>query len=124
QTLLSLYPLPNFNGKARYNFQAPIVSSLHQDSMQFRVNRQLGRKNNLAGTLQLQSSRTDNPNLFGFLATGRQLTDASTVNCRHTISSNFFVNLGYQFSRNATQNVPFFANRFNVSGAAGIAGNN
>ncbi len=124
QTLLGLYPLPNFNGQARYNFQVPIVSSLHQDSLQFRVNRQLGRKNNLSGTLQLQSSRTDNPNLFGFLATGRQLADASTVNWRHTFSSQFFVNLGYQFNRNSAQTVPFFSERLNVSGAAGIAGNN
>ena len=51
QALLSLYPLPNFTGQARYNFQVPIVSSLHQDSLQFRANRQLGRKNNLSGTL-------------------------------------------------------------------------
>jgi hypothetical protein len=124
QTLLSLYPLPNFNGQARYNFQVPIVSSLHQDSLQFRAVRQLGRKNNLSGTLQLQSSRTDNPNLFGFLATGSQLTNASTVNWRHNFSSQYFVNLGYQFNRNSSRNVPFFAQRFNVSAAAGITGNN
>ena len=123
QALLNLYPLPNFDGQTRYNFQVPLVSSLHQDSMQFRAIRQLGRRDNLSGTLQLQSSRTDNPNLFGFLATGSQLTDAATVNWRHTISSQFFVNLGYQFSRNSARNVPFFAERFNVSGAAGITGN-
>ncbi|MCX6626628.1 MAG: TonB-dependent receptor, partial [Candidatus Solibacter sp.] len=124
RTLLGLYPLPNFDGQARYNFQVPTVNSLHQDSLQFRVNRQLGRKNNLAGTLQLQSSRTDNPNLFGFLATGRQFSGASTVNWRHNFRSQFFVNLGYQFSRSSGRNVPFFAQRFNVSGAAGITGNN
>ena len=124
QALLNLYPLPNFSGQSRYNYQLPIVSNLHQDSLQFRAIRQLGRKNNLSGTLQLQSSRTDNPNLFGFLSTGSQLNDASTVNWRHTFRSQFFVNLGYQFTRNSTRNVPFFAQRFNVSAAAGIAGNN
>ena len=123
QALLSLYPLPNFNGQARYNFQVPVVSTLHQDSLQFRAVRQFGRKDNLSGTLQLQSSRSDNPNLFGFLATGSQLTNASTVNWRHTISSQFYLNLGYQFTRNSAGNVPFFSNRFNVSGAAGITGN-
>ena len=124
QALLSLYPLPNFNGQSRYNYQLPVVNSLHQDSLQFRAIRQLGRKNNLSGTLQLQSSRTDNPNLFGFLATGSQLNDASTVNWRHTFRSQFFINLGYQFTRNSTRNVPFFAQRFNVSAVAGITGNN
>ena len=54
----------------------PLVNILHQDSLQFRAIRQFGRKDNLSGTLQLQSSRTDNPNLFGFLATGSQLSDA------------------------------------------------
>ena len=124
QALLGLYPLPNFDGQARYNFQAPIVSNLHQDSMQFRAVRQVGRRDNFSGTLQLRSTRTDNPNLFGFLATGSQLSNASTVSWRHTFSSRFFVTLGYQFNRNSARNVPFFSERFNVSGAAGITGNN
>ena len=124
QSLLKLFPAPNFTGQARYNFQVPVIGALHQDSMQFRAVRQLGRKDNLSGTLQLQSSRSDNPNLFGFLATGSQLTDAATVNWRHTFSSQFFVGLGAQFNRNSARTVPFFAERFNVSGAAGVTGNN
>ena len=79
QALLSLYPLPNFDGQARYNFQAPIVSNLHQDSLQFRIIKQLGRKKQPLRTLQLQRARTDNPNLFGFLATGSQLTISPTI---------------------------------------------
>ena len=121
QALLNLYPAPNLIGPARFNFQVPIVSGLHQGSAQFRTSRQVGRKDNFIGTLQLQSTRSDNPNLFGFLATGRQLNNASTVNWRHNLSSRFYVNLGYQFNRNAARNVPFFSNRFNVSGAAGGA---
>ena len=62
-------------GRPAITSRCPIVSSLHQDSLQLRGVQQLGRKDNLSGTLQLQSSRTDNPNLFGFLATGRQLTE-------------------------------------------------
>lgn len=123
QALLNLYPLPNFDGKARYNYQVPIVNNFHQDSLQLRVDRSLGRKDYVAGTLQLQSTRTDSPNLFGFLATGSQLSNASTVNWRHTFGSRFFINLGYQFSRNSAANIPFFSQRFNVSGAAGIDGN-
>ena len=34
------------------------------------------------------------------------------------------MNLGYQFNRNSSRTVPFFSQRFNVSGAAGITGNN
>lgn len=124
QALLALYPTPNFNGQARYNFQIPIVSHLHQDSLQLRMVKQIGRKDNLTGTLQTQSTRTDNPNLFGFLATGNQLTNAATVTWRHTFSSRFFFNLGYLFNRDASRQVPFYANRVNFSAAARITGNN
>jgi hypothetical protein len=124
RTLLSLYPLPNFIGQAGYNFQVPLVSNLHQDNLQFRAVKQVGRKDNLNGTAQWQSTRTDEPNLFGFLATGRQQTVGSTINWRHTFSSRFFVNLGYQFTRDTARTVPFFAERANISGAAGISGNN
>ena len=122
--LLKFYPLPNFDGQARYNFQIPIVTNLHQDNAQFRTNKQVSRKDNLIGTLQMQSSRSDTPNIFGFLATGRQRTTAGTINWRHSFTPRFYVNLGYQFNRNAAQNVPFFAERANVSAAAGITGNN
>ena len=124
QALLKFYPLPNFNGQARYNFQVPIVSGLHSDNLQFRTNRQIGRRDNFIGTLQWQSSRSDNPNVFGFLATGRQASNASTINWRHTFNPRFYVNFGYQFNRGTTRNVPFFSNRTNVSGTAGITGNN
>lgn len=122
--LLSLYPLPNFNGQARYNLQVPISSSFHQDALQFRMVKQLGRKDNLSGTMQWQSIRTDSPNLFGFLATGDQFNINPTVAWRHTFSSRFFVTLGYQLSRDTSGNAPFFARRRNVSGDSGITGNN
>jgi len=124
QAFLALYPLPNFNGQARYNFQIPIVSHLHQDNLQLRVVKQIGRKDNVLGTLQLQSTRTDTPNLYGFLATGNQLTNAATFNWRHTFNSRFFFNLGYQYTRDSSRQVPYFSQRFNFAAAAGINGTN
>ena len=122
--LLQFYPLPNFIGQARYNFQIPIVSNSHLDNIQFRSNRQFGRKDSIVGTLQTQSSRSDNPDIFGFLATGRQRSTAATLNWRHTFSSHFHLNVGYQINRNTVRNMPFFASRANISGLAGITGNN
>jgi len=124
QALLKFYPLPNFNGQARYNFQVPLINNSHVDRLEFRSNRQIGRKDNIQGTLQVQSTRTDNPNLFGFLATGNQKTTATTLGWRHTFSSRFYVSVGYQFNRNTARNIPFFSNRSNISGLAGITGNN
>lgn len=122
--LLKLFPLPNFAGQARYNFQVPIVSGQHQDNIQFRTNKQIGRKDNLVGTLVWTKGRSDTPNLFGFLSNGRQQNTQITANWRHNFSSRFYVNLGYQFNRTTARNIPFFSNRENISKLAGVTGNN
>jgi trimeric autotransporter adhesin len=124
QALLKLYPLPNLGGQVRYNFQVPLINNNHLDQIQFRSNRQIGRKDNINGNLVTTSTRTDNPNLFGFLATGRQRNSAVNLGWRHNFTSRFYVNFGYQFNRNVAHNVPFFANRTNISALAGITGNN
>lgn len=120
-SLLRLYPLPNSEG--RYNYQIPLVSGQHQDSLQSRVNRRIGRRDNLVGTFAFQSTRSDNPDVFGFLATGRTLNLNASTNWRHTFGPRLALSLGYQFSRIAARTIPFFANRANISGDAGIAGN-
>jgi hypothetical protein len=122
--LLKFYPLPNFLDRGRYNYQVPIQTGQHTDSLQFRTNRTVAQKNNLVGTFQWQSTRTDTPNLFGFLANGRQMGLQSTAGWRHNFSTRHYINFGYQFSRSSSRTIPFFANRENVSGQAGITGNN
>lgn len=124
QALLKFYPLPNFNSGARYNFQVPLINNQHLDSLQFRSNRQFGRKDNVQGSMQIQSTRSDTPNLFGFLATGRQKSYASNVSWRHSFNARFYVNTNYTFNRSSSRNVPFFSSRANISGLAGITGNN
>ncbi|HYL38448.1 MAG TPA: carboxypeptidase regulatory-like domain-containing protein [Bryobacteraceae bacterium] len=124
RALLRFYPLPNFNGNAPYNYQIPIISNTHQDSLQTRVNKTIGRKNQVSGTFALQSTRSDTPNLFGFLDTTGSLGLNANANWRHNFSPRFFTNLGYQFTRFATRLTPFFENRENVSFDAGITGNN
>ena len=121
--LLNLYPLPNFNGSTRYNYQIPLISGQHQDSLQGRMNKQV-KKNQFSGTLGLQSTRTDNTNLFGFLDNGRTLGMNLQLGWRHQFTPRAFVNFGYQFSRFSSTNIPFFANHENISGLAGITGNN
>ncbi len=122
--LLKFYPLPNFVSTARYNFQVPLINNQHTDMLQFRTSRQFGRKDNVQGAMNLQSTRTDNPNLFGFLSTGRQRSNAANVSWRHSFSSRFYVNVNYQFNRSTSRNVPFYSERENISGLAGITGNN
>ena len=47
----------------------------------------------------------------------------TAVNWSHRYSQSFLVRARYQFTRLTTQLTPYFANRANVSGDAGIAGN-
>ena len=122
--LLSFYPLPNFNGGTRYNYQVPLVGATHQDSLQSRVNKTIGRRNQISGLFALQSTRNDNPNIFNFLDTNDSLGLNASVNWRHNLTKRMFGNLGFQYSRQSIRVVPYFQNRTNVSGAAGITGNN
>ncbi len=122
--LLNLYPLPNFSGGTRYNYQAALLGNTHTDSLQGRYNKPIGRKNFFSALFALQSYRADNPNLFGFLDTSRYFSINSNVNFRHNFTPRFFANVGLQFNRYLGQVTPFFTNRENVSGNAGIEGNN
>ena len=124
QALLRFYPLPNFAGAAAYNFQTHIGGDMHQDSLQTRMNKSIGRADQVSGLFALQSTRSDTPNIFGFLDTSDSLGMNLNLNWRHRFSPRFFTNVGYHFSRFAARLTPFFENRENVSGDAGITGNN
>jgi trimeric autotransporter adhesin len=123
QALLNLFPLPNFSTPGAYNYQVPLVGVSHQDSLQSRLSQNIDRKNQIFGNLAFQSTRQDNPNVFGFLDTTDTLGLTASASWFHRFGQGFFGTFGYQFSRYSTDLTPFFENRQNVSGAAGIAGN-
>ena len=122
RALLDLYPIPNFTASSRYNYQIPVVSALHQDDLQSRANKQF-RRNMINGTFNWQTVRTSNPDLFGFLETGSVSGINTSLNYRRSLNSRTFAGIGYQYSRMASDAVPFFARRRNVSAEAGIDGN-
>lgn len=124
QSLLSLYPLPNFPGNTYYNYEIPILSASHIDAMQTRINKQIDRKNQVSGVFAFQDARNSTPNLFEFLDTTDSLGLNANVNWRHNFSQRFFGTLGMQFSRLSTRTTSYFENRENISGEAGITGNN
>ncbi len=121
--LLRLYPLPNFPGSTRYNFQLPIVDGLHQDDLQSRVNKQV-RRHTFSGQFGWQSIRTDRPDLFGFLDTGRVRGWDATAGYRRSLNTRTFFNVSVNFNCLTTRTAPYFSNRENISGQAGIGGNN
>ncbi len=124
RALLGYYPLPNFSGSAGYNYQIPIIAPTHQDALQSRLMKTLDSRNQISGHFSLQSARTDHPNLFGFLSTSGLLGTNSGANWWRRLNQQWFLNLGFQFSRLSTRVKPYFADRENVSALAGISGNN
>jgi hypothetical protein len=124
QALLQLYPLPNFSGTSLYNYQVPVLNNTHQDSMQLRLEKTLGRRDELYGSFNFQSVRASSENLFGFVDTTDTLGINTTINWSHRFNQHLFFYGGYRFSRLRTQIVPYFASRQNISGEAGITGNN
>jgi hypothetical protein len=123
RALLNFYPLPNVVGDTGYNFQIPLVSPTHQDALQSRFNKTIDSKNEIYGRFAFQDTREDNPNLFGFLDTTDVLGINAAANWSRRLSQRWFLNLGVQYSRLSTRVTPYFENRENVSGEAGIAGN-
>jgi hypothetical protein len=122
--LLKLYPLPNVMGNALYNYQVPVVTDAHQDALQLRLDKTIGNKNQFYGKYAFQSIRSNGTNLFGFLDMTDTLGITTDINWSHRFSHQIFLTTGYKYSRLRTEVVPNFANRTNVSGEAGITGNN
>lgn len=124
RSLLTLYPLPNFTGSSQYNYQIATVSPVHQDALQSRLNKTIGGRDQIYGGFAFQSTRTDTPNLLGYSDTTDRLGINTHVNWSRRVSHTLFMDLGYQFSRFSTQVTPYFDNRENTAGNAGIEGNN
>jgi hypothetical protein len=123
--LLHFYPLPNFTGTS-YNYQVPAVGVTTQNSLQARLNKTIGSKDQMFGSFAWQDTLTgnSNPNVFDFLDTSEMSGLNANVNWSHRIGQRMFTRLSFNFNRSATRLTPYFANLENVSGEAGITGNN
>ncbi len=124
QSLLRLYPLPNILANRGYNYQVPVLDSSHQDALLSRLDKTIGRKDQLYGGVSFQSTRASNSNLFAFTNRTETLGIATNINWSHRFSQHLFLYSGYRFSRLRTNVVPYFQDRRNISGEAGISGNN
>ena len=123
RALLDLYPLPNIAGNTGYNYQIPVLNNSHQDQLLSRVDKSITRKDEVYGRFGFDSSRSSEANLFGFTDRTNTFGLNASINESHRLSQRLFVNGGYRFTRLSTRGSPFFSNREDVSGAAGIAGN-
>jgi hypothetical protein len=125
-SLLQYYPAPNFTGSTTLNYQVPLISNQHMDNFQTRVNKSFrrGAKTHTINALVAMSpAHSDTTNEFNFLDLTHSLGINSNVSYFRTYTPRFSGTVSLGFSRNSNQTVPFFSNRENISGAAGIAGN-
>lgn len=125
-SLLQFYPAPNFAGSTTRNFQIPIVQNQHQDNFQTRISKNIRRGNKVHtfnGLFAMAPARSDRPNPFGFLDLNHSLGINSNLSYFRTYTPRFNGTITVAFSRSSSQSYPFFSGRENVSGAAGITGN-
>jgi len=125
QALLSLFPAPNF-ASTSYNYQIPIVSSTTADDINSRLSKTLSPKNQVYGLFAYSRSHSVNPNTagFGFIDTLDTTGVHGSATFNHRFGTRIFSLVSVDYNRSTTETNPYFANKENISGQAGIGGNN
>jgi len=124
QALLAYYPLPNAEPTSQAaNYLTTLVNRTEQDAFQFGVNSQAGRRTAIGAAVTWQRTHAGATTLFGFRDANTQSTLSANGNWQRRLSARASARLRYQFTRAIATLTPFFANRVNVSGDAGIQGN-
>ena len=121
--LLGYYPLPNTTGAASFNFQAPILVTTRTNAFQSRVVEGINNKNQAFGNFNYSRTSTDTGNLFNFTDANRVTNIDAAANWSHRFSPFASLRIGYHFTASLVDTTPYFAGRENVSGLAGISGN-
>jgi hypothetical protein len=121
--LLAYYPHADPAAAGRFNYQAPVVTATRQDAVRSAASYTIRGQNRANGAASYQRSVTDTTSLFGFEDSRESTTFDALAGVSLRPSRYVTVNARYQYSRTVTESVPHFANRVNVSGIAGVAGN-
>jgi len=122
--LLGYYPQPSRASDGRYNYEVPILAVMRQESLQSRLTQNINQRNQVFGNVSYQRMTTDSNTLFGFADQNRASAIDAQVNWTHRLAQLTSLRLRYQFTRQTNETRPYFAYRTNVSGEAGINGNN
>jgi hypothetical protein len=121
--LLAFYPQPNVADSGIANYQAAITDRTIRDALQMRVNQSLTTRQQLSGTVSYQHSRTTSTSLFQFADRARSTDVDATVTWSYRASPTKTWRAHYELIGALADAQPYFAGRANVSGDAGITGN-
>ena len=120
--LLALYPYTNIDA-GPFNYQVPTAGTSHGDGVQTVINNLRFGQEQFFGSFNYQRRQSDNVDMFGFQDSSRSSAVNASVNWQRRFTPRISSTLTYQFSRNSSETVPFYSNGVDVSGEAGIAGN-
>ena len=121
--LLAYYPTPNVTGAEGANYQRPIVRTTRQRGGRVQTTVRVSRRDQMGWDIAARRTSTTGNNLFDFTNRRQQWAVDAGVNWVRMMSPRLQVTTRYQFTRLADTLTPHFAGRINVSGDAGIVGN-
>jgi len=122
-SLLAYYPLPNADSVGS-NYQAPLVVGTTSDTGLTRLTHQFrGGREQFQGVFSYNRNTVESANLFSFVDTTQTTNLNLDVNHSHRLNQFMFLRSRYTFNRATNDVTPYFSNVTNVSGMAGIQGN-
>ena len=123
--LVAYYPLPTGLTPGGANFERSILTGSTTDVVQAGTSKPLNRnRTQLAVSFNYQRTVADTVSLFDFTDRTHLSSIDAAFSFSHRLSTRMSVRATYRFTRTASDVTPFFAGRVNVSGDAGITGNN
>jgi hypothetical protein len=122
--LLGYYPLPDAGASGGFNYQAPIITGTRRDAIQGRFTQSPNNRNQLNLNINYDRGTVDSTTLLGFPNSRESSGLDAQANWSYRVSQFMTLRAAYQFTRLSNAAFPFFANLTNVSGEAGIVGNN
>jgi hypothetical protein len=124
--LVALYPDPNIDGAGtRFNYQRALPTTSVRDSVSANIsNYTINSRNQVGGSFSYQRGSSNGTSLFGFDdgMTNNGFDITATYN--HRFSQSTLMRARNSFGRQVSTTIPYFAHLRNVSGEAGITGNN
>jgi trimeric autotransporter adhesin len=121
--LLALYPEPSGTIDTGANFQRAVLGTVTSDRLQADLSRSFGPRTQVAGSVSYERIATDSVNLFGFEDRTGQSALNATFSWSRRIKTRLNIQAMYGFSNVDNRTTPYFANKSNISGDAGITGN-
>ena len=121
--LLDYYPHPTAAIRTGANYERPVVGKTTTDIVQVEAHHNVSSRTQIGGRFGYQRTRGASVNLFDFRDTTRQSIVSAELTWTRRFSTRLQLRANYQLASSSSESTPFFANRVNVSGEAGITGN-